>query len=910
VKKIIAKLILLSLTVCTSAYGQTYYNSTHTGQGMDSSITTTQNLKIYNIKDYGAKVDGVTDDRAAIQAAIYAAGANNGGIVLIPPGTMMINTLSTEITVLDSVTIQGSGMYKTFIKQTLDSATVDMNFFVPSNGSHTEFRDFTMIGYPKDSPNNVMAIHMQYGNRGSLLVDHIRTIKASSAVKLDDSVATVIITNCDFSGTAAQVSSPIGIFADEGTTLIVKNTYVHDYGAIITGTGHGMGIYAYQGVSVLIEGCTFKRGKSGGVQLYGGTGHARNQIISNCVFDSIGRYGILAATGDSNTAIQITNCSFTGPGNAYGAGYGVYANTNNTNVIISGCSFALDSSRAVAAYDGGGKLTMTGCTIRRTNNEYWGVQVDNANCQWLLAGNTFIGSGNGLVVSKGVVTQTGNTFLNGATISVTGTGIVKDAISNSQKNIFNVVDYGAMPDSSTDCTIPFMRADTAAYPNGTVVIPPGAYKITNTVTIRSNLDATGANVYISDTTKTAWKLLGNPNSLKRSGVYHLPRIFLTQIDTGKWFQSVGVRVENINNSQIDVPSIRNFGTGLMVIGIGAGVCYNTFNLYTIYNNRIGVKLTADATGWSNENVYIGGSFTYDSDLGTNKANAYHVMFDSTVNAIDNNVFIKPSFEGNAKTYDIWMSGVDNTIFNARWESTTPKIYETSYSGGTKYPTGNEYRGGYNAPAITFVNNGGGGSNRSELNGRDYFRKKGWGPGGIIQGDNNTGLGYPVFTALYPGTPFATAAETRTGWAAGYDSTYGQVYTETYRRWKITNATGEYQIGPGSSPLDTKISRSAASTVQIDTNLHVVGGLSVDGFFSGSSKIRGNGAFTTTSVRAAVYVAGLTASDMGFATPRNEDGTTLPVAGDFMSVYCKTDSVIVLRVAGTTSGEKFNWMVLK
>jgi len=40
--------------------------------------------------DYGAVADGVTDDSAAINAAITAAAAGNGGIVQLPPTTMAV----------------------------------------------------------------------------------------------------------------------------------------------------------------------------------------------------------------------------------------------------------------------------------------------------------------------------------------------------------------------------------------------------------------------------------------------------------------------------------------------------------------------------------------------------------------------------------------------------------------------------------------------------------------------------------------------------------------------------------------------------------------------------------------------------------------------------------------------------
>src|SRR5579883_3358932 len=44
----------------------------------------------YNVKQYGAKGDGTTDDTAAIQAAISA--ASTGGVIFLPVGSYLIST--------------------------------------------------------------------------------------------------------------------------------------------------------------------------------------------------------------------------------------------------------------------------------------------------------------------------------------------------------------------------------------------------------------------------------------------------------------------------------------------------------------------------------------------------------------------------------------------------------------------------------------------------------------------------------------------------------------------------------------------------------------------------------------------------------------------------------------------------
>ena len=75
---------------------------------------------VYNVKDFGAKGNGRTDDKKAIQEAIDTAWENGGGTVYIPEGTYIVtggNKASKGAILLrDNVTLEGAGMGETIVQ--------------------------------------------------------------------------------------------------------------------------------------------------------------------------------------------------------------------------------------------------------------------------------------------------------------------------------------------------------------------------------------------------------------------------------------------------------------------------------------------------------------------------------------------------------------------------------------------------------------------------------------------------------------------------------------------------------------------------------------------------------------------------------------------------------------------------
>lgn len=282
---------------------------------------------VFNVRDYFATGNNVADDTTFIQNAIDAAHTSGGGVVFFPAGTYKI---TNDLTLYSNVTVQGSGMEITGIRQ----VTLNKNGFVGSGISSVCIFDFFIQG---NSTGNVpgtgtgVGIKFDYGGAGNNPFHNFRKVMVRN-------------------------------WGDDG--LQIQTAIVSTFDGIYSAYNGGNGFNWYEGgTSCNFQACWARENKKSGYRF----NQSVYQSLTGCAADNNGiNYEIIDAQ-----SIGFFGCGAEGALNLGGSypGYG-WKITNSSLISIDGW---VTDNRNVAIWVTGGAQ---GIAIRAADNTPNGTAVN------------------------------------------------------------------------------------------------------------------------------------------------------------------------------------------------------------------------------------------------------------------------------------------------------------------------------------------------------------------------------------------------------------------------------------------------------------------------------------------------------------------------------------------------------
>lgn len=294
---------------------------------------------VFNVKAFGAVGDGVTDDTAAIQAAVDAAAPVNG-IVFAPQGSYLLNTGISRTG--GKLTIQGAGRRSTIFKA--GGAITMFSFQSPGVGSfmgHVSFRDCWIDG------NNVATTGMSMLRVNLSLMENVEIYQIAGRGLHLQGVQDYYFFAVDVRNSGHFANQHPGVhIVDFGADE--SNSHAWVGGTIERNRYHGMLLDTVDSIKLL------------GVKLHGRT------TADDATPDAVDLLRVLGSQ-----RVSVIGCQFT-----QGRQFGVFADQNGaaatTNMQVVGCTF-VDG----ANYQSGGA--------------YWHIGMGKARI--IRAGNQFAFSG-------------------------------------------------------------------------------------------------------------------------------------------------------------------------------------------------------------------------------------------------------------------------------------------------------------------------------------------------------------------------------------------------------------------------------------------------------------------------------------------------------------------------------------
>jgi hypothetical protein len=363
----------------------------------------------FNVKTYGAKGDGATDDTAAINAAIAALNAaTNGGVLYFPASTYLVTSATTTIT--KPFLMQGDGISCSFIScntsviafscQNGQGTVKNMQFNftgTPPAGSGSRGFQVTSTGGAQQTVNfetcwfDSFYIGLDFQAGQSCCVTNTHFYRhVNAALNFHNTFGVDIgdfcVSNCEFH---TNVTTGAGITITVGGGKIINSKFNAFGGgslnpcvnATLTGTA-----------DLLISNCSMENCASG-IVVFGGIGgvdNFGNVLISNIEFQNVGGGGNKAISLDTVYRACIDNIVFdtigtfsfciwlNAVGNVFIGQYAVGGTTSPTILSFNGGAGASIQAGGTFAANGAVATAFSGVgpTGSRTSIQKWLTVLD------------------------------------------------------------------------------------------------------------------------------------------------------------------------------------------------------------------------------------------------------------------------------------------------------------------------------------------------------------------------------------------------------------------------------------------------------------------------------------------------------------------------------------------------------
>jgi len=439
----------------------------------DTSSVTVASSGWHDVKQYGAKGDGTSDDAAAIAAASHGI-PRSGGVLYLSPGDYAIRS---TIVLRSGVSLRGAGMGVTRIIQ---AAGANLSSLVSySAASFVTVSDLTLDGN-----------------------------KAANSVRIDgllnfDNSSDVVVRNCEFKDTVGHATVGVALrFARENKRILLDGNYVHDSGSV--GTTPADAIYVGGSSIRIVNNLIVGASDTGivyeavGASLEAPSDHA--VIANNTIRNTPGGIAVDAAiAGTYGATTTVTGNTIEGVHAVNGASIFVYKGArgkSQTAVSVVANVIRNSTEGHGILLDGVSEVAVNGNVLSFISPQKakHGITVLRSS-RVSVAGNTIHGAGGNGISLQGTTntTVTGNIIGDANLAAVGGVGIdVRDGMGVRSDGIVVVGNSVSGAKSSYGLQVAEATTNLLAFGNGLAgVVRPVNVATTGPVAFGSNMAPSG-----------------------------------------------------------------------------------------------------------------------------------------------------------------------------------------------------------------------------------------------------------------------------------------------------------------------------------------------------------------------------------------------------------------------------------